>query len=140
VHFQWDEEPTRCFLVLFITLMICSTCFGHLYAHHQELTIIYHCSPHGTSASWALMVVKCGLAGYVAGLAALERGEWSTARPNRTLPHGKDPVPIVQDAGWAPGPVWTAENLVPPEFDPRTFQPVVSRYTDRVTWPIYGNR
>jgi hypothetical protein len=27
---------------------------------------------------------------------------------------GKDPVPIVQDAGWAPGPVWIgAENLVP---------------------------
>ena len=25
---------------------------------------------------------------------------------------GKDPVPIVQDAKWAPGPVWTgAENL-----------------------------
>jgi len=27
---------------------------------------------------------------------------------------GKDPVPIVQGAGWAPGPVWTcAENLAP---------------------------
>ena len=27
---------------------------------------------------------------------------------------GKDPVPIVQEAGWAPGPVWTgAENLDP---------------------------
>ena len=27
---------------------------------------------------------------------------------------GKDPVPIVQEAGWAPGPVWTgAENLTP---------------------------
>ena len=27
---------------------------------------------------------------------------------------GKDPVPIVQEAGWAPGPVWTGvENLVP---------------------------
>jgi hypothetical protein len=26
--------------------------------------------------------------------------------------HGKEPVPIVQEAGWAPGPVWTgAENL-----------------------------
>ena len=26
----------------------------------------------------------------------------------------KDPVPIVQEAGWAVGPVWTgAENLVP---------------------------
>ena len=25
---------------------------------------------------------------------------------------GKDPVPIVQEAGWAPGPVWIgAENL-----------------------------
>ena len=27
---------------------------------------------------------------------------------------GKDPVPIVQEAGWAPGPVWIgAENLAP---------------------------
>ena len=27
---------------------------------------------------------------------------------------GKDPVPVVQEAGWAPGQVWTgAENLVP---------------------------
>jgi hypothetical protein len=27
---------------------------------------------------------------------------------------GKDPVPIVQEAGWAPGPVWTcAKNLAP---------------------------
>jgi len=27
---------------------------------------------------------------------------------------GKDPVPIVQEAGWAPGPVWLgAENLAP---------------------------
>ena len=44
---------------------------------------------------------------------------------------GKDPVPIVQEAGWASGPVWTgAENLAPPGFDPRTFQPVASRYTD----------
>jgi hypothetical protein len=44
---------------------------------------------------------------------------------------GKDPVPIVQEAGWARGPVWTsAENLAPPGFDPRTVQPVASRYTD----------
>jgi hypothetical protein len=27
---------------------------------------------------------------------------------------GEEPVPIVQEAGWAPGPVWTgAENLAP---------------------------
>jgi hypothetical protein len=35
-----------------------------------------------------------------------------TPRPHSTP--GKDPVPIVQDAGWAPGPVWTfAENNAP---------------------------
>jgi hypothetical protein len=44
---------------------------------------------------------------------------------------GKDPVPIVQKAGWAPEPVWIcAENLAPPGFDHRVFQPVASRYTD----------
>ena len=37
---------------------------------------------------------------------ALEGSEWSAARPGRTLPPGKDPVPILQAAGWAPGPVW----------------------------------
>ena len=40
-------------------------------------------------------------------------GGWSAPRPGRFTP-GKDPVPIVQEAGWAPGPVWTAaENLAP---------------------------
>jgi hypothetical protein len=44
---------------------------------------------------------------------------------------GKNPVPIVQGAGWVPGPVWIgAENLASPGFDPPTFQPVASRYTD----------
>jgi len=42
---------------------------------------------------------------------------------------GKDPVSIVQEAGWAPGPIWKgAENPAPPPgFDPRTVQPVASR-------------
>jgi hypothetical protein len=45
---------------------------------------------------------------------ALEGGEWSAARPDRSFPIGKDPVPIVQETGWAPGPVWTgAKNLAP---------------------------
>jgi hypothetical protein len=44
---------------------------------------------------------------------------------------GKDPVPVVEEAEWATGSVWTgAENLAPPGFDPRTVQPVASRYTD----------
>ena len=45
--------------------------------------------------------------------AALEGGECSAARPGRTLPPGKDPVPIVQEAGWAPGLVWMGGKSVP---------------------------
>ena len=58
--------------------------------------------------------------------------------PRPLFTPGKDPVPIVQEAGWAPGPVWTcAENLAPPpRFDPRTLQSVASRYTDYATRPI----
>jgi hypothetical protein len=45
---------------------------------------------------------------------ALEGGEGSASRPGRFLPPGKEPVPIVQEAGWAPASVWTgAENLAP---------------------------
>ena len=28
-------------------------------------------------------------------------------RPRPQFTPGKDPVPVVQEAGWAPGPVWT---------------------------------
>jgi hypothetical protein len=43
----------------------------------------------------------------------LEVGVWSASRSDRFTP-GKDPVPFVQEAGWAPGPVWTcAKNLAP---------------------------
>ena len=54
---------------------------------------------------------------------------------------GKDPIPIIQEAGWAPGLVWTgAENLAPPGFDPRTVQPVASHYTDWATRPTFRIR
>ena len=42
------------------------------------------------------------------------RGGWvvsSTPRPHFTP--GKDPVPILQEAGWAPGPVWTGGKSLP---------------------------
>jgi hypothetical protein len=41
------------------------------------------------------------------------------------------PLPIVPEAGWAPGLVWTrAENLLPPGFDPRTVHSVANNCTD----------
>jgi len=47
------------------------------------------------------------------------------------FPAGKDLVPIVQEARWAPGLVWTsAESLTPPwAYNPWTTQPVASCYT-----------
>jgi hypothetical protein len=59
------------------------------------------------------------------------RGFVVSITPQPPLLPGKDPVPIVQEAGWAPEPVWlAAEYLAPLGFDPLTFQPVTIRYTD----------
>ena len=64
------------------------------------------------------------------------KGEGSAPRPSRFTP-GKDTVPIVQEAGGAPGPGWNgAVNLAPappPGFDPQAVHPVASRYTDWAT-------
>jgi hypothetical protein len=46
-------------------------------------------------------------------------GEWSGSRPGRALPTAKgSPVPIGQEAGWAPEPVWT-RRLEEKSFAPR---------------------
>jgi len=59
--------------------------------------------------------------------AALEGGEWSAARPGRTLPSGKTRYPIV---GEPLGRSGQEENLVPTGIRSWTVQPVVSCYTD----------
>ena len=65
---------------------------------------------------------------------ALEGGEGSGITPRPLFNPGKDLVPIVQEVGCTPGPVWTgAENRPPPGFDPRTVQPVDSCYTNYAT-------
>jgi hypothetical protein len=47
---------------------------------------------------------------------------------------GKDPVPIVQEAGWAPGPVWTGvENLAPTRIRSPDRPACSESYTD---WAI----
>jgi hypothetical protein len=46
--------------------------------------------------------------------ASLEGGEWSAPRPGPHFTPGKEPVPIVLEAGWAFDPVWRdAGSLVP---------------------------
>ena len=61
---------------------------------------------------------------------ALVRGQWSAPRPSRVTP-GNDPVPIVQEACLAPGPMWVgAENLRAVGFEPQTVQSVWNRCTN----------
>jgi hypothetical protein len=42
----------------------------------------------------------------------------------------RETLPIAQEVGWAPGPVWTGgENSPPLGFNPQTIQPIVSHYS-----------
>ena len=73
--------------------------------------------------------------------AALEGGEWSAARPGRTLPPGKTRYPFYRRLGGPQGRSGRAENLVPTGIRSRTVQPVVSRYTGWATRPTkYSSR
>ena len=65
--------------------------------------------------------------------AALEGGEWSAARPGRTLPPGKTRYPFYRRLGWPQGRSGLAENLDLTGIRSRTVQLVVSRYTDYAT-------
>jgi hypothetical protein len=60
----------------------------------------------------------------------------STPRPFFTLE--KDPVPIVQESGWAPGPVWTgAENLAPTRIRSPD-RPARSQSIYRLSYPAHS--
>jgi len=65
--------------------------------------------------------------------AALEGSEWSAARPGRTLPPGKSRYPFYRRLGGPQGRYGRAENLVLTGIRSRTFQPVVSHYTEAAT-------
>ena len=67
--------------------------------------------------------------------AALEGGEWSAARPSRTLPPGKTWYPFYRRLGGPQDRSGRAENLVPTGIRSRIVQPVVSRYIDWATRP-----
>ena len=68
---------------------------------------------------------------------ALVGGGWLTPRPGR-FTAGKDPVPIVQEAGWAPGAVWTgAENLAVPS---ELYRPVEKESTVTFPFTVLNNK
>jgi len=60
----------------------------------------------------------------------------STPRPHFTP--GKEPVPFVQEAGWAPGPVWTGEKSRP-HRDSIPDRPAHSQSVYRLSYPAHIN-
>jgi len=79
------KKKVKCTLVQGLRL-----CTGHM-AHwgSRGIALLFH--DHSTRRGWGVSVM-----------------------PQPLFTPKKDPVPIVQEAGWAPGPVWTgAENLAP---------------------------
>jgi hypothetical protein len=78
----------------------------------RGIAILFH--DHGTRRGWGVSV---------------------TPRPHCTP--GKDPVPIVQEAGWTPGPVWTgAENLALTGI-PSPDRPARSQSLYRLRYPTH---
>ena len=62
------------------------------------------------------------------------RGEGSTSRPGRSLPPGKTRYPLYRRLGVPQGRSGQVRKISPPPgFDPRTVQPLASRYTDWAT-------
>jgi len=68
--------------------------------------------------------------------AALEGGEWSAARPDRTLPPGKTRYTFYRRLGGPQGRCGRAENLVPTGIRSRTVQPVAQSLY-RLSYPVH---
>ena len=69
--------------------------------------------------------------------AALEGGEWSAARPFRTLPPGKTRYRFYRRMGGPQGRSGRAENLVPTVIRSRTVQPVAQSLY-RLSYPAHN--
>jgi hypothetical protein len=67
---------------------------------------------------------------------ALEGGEGTASRPGRSLPPGKTRYSLYRRLGGSQDRSGQVQKISPPPgFDPRTVQPLASRYTDYTTRP-----
>jgi len=72
-----------------------------------------------------------GVGVWLNAISVSEFGGDATLRP--LCPKKTAPVPIINRVGWAPRPVWTRGDILPPpEFKPRTVQSVARSGTDFV--------
>ena len=94
----------------------------------QALTLCTGCTAHRGSRGIALPFHDHGT----------RRGWWVSVTPRPLLPPGKTRYPLYGRQGGPQGRSGQVRKISPPTgFDPRTVQPVASRYTDYATRPTY---
>jgi len=97
----------------------------------QALRLCTGCTAHRESRSIALPFLDHGT----------RRGEGSASRPGRSLPPGKTLYQLYRRLGGPQGRSGQVRKISPPpEFDPRTVQPVASRYTEYATRSTFMGR
>jgi hypothetical protein len=69
----------------------------------------------------------------------LEGGGWSAQRSGRSTT-GKDPVPIVQEAGWVQGPVSTCAKHLAPTGIRSSDRPACSQSLYRLSYPAHHSK
>ena len=99
----------KCTLVQ--ALRLCTGCTAH--RRSRGIALLFH--DHSTRRGWGVSV---------------------TPRPFFTP--GKDPVPIVQEAGWAPGLVWTGAESVAPTGIRSPDRPAGSQLLYRLRYPAHS--
>jgi hypothetical protein len=82
-------------------------------AHRRSRALLFH--NHGTRRGWGVSV---------------------TPRP--LLTPGKYPVPIAQEAGWTPGPVWTGAEYLAPTGIRSPDRPARSQSLYRLRYPVHS--
>ena len=73
-------------MIFIADLIVCSTCFGHHYAHHQELESIIKVA--AAFCIWCLVFklsVWCGAEGYVSGLRAARKPDTQPSAPHSIM-------------------------------------------------------
>jgi hypothetical protein len=114
--------PTASWRMLTSYLKLDRNCFRVTYHPTAQLSIRKQTTSYITNIDWLVIVNKWSCSttrdegawgerrysSYSFSTSALDGGEWSASRSGRALPPGKGPpVPMLQEAGWAPEPVWT---------------------------------
>jgi hypothetical protein len=78
-------------MFLIADLIACSTCFGHHYAHHQELeTIIQLVAACGLWCLVFKLLVWCGAKGCVSGLRVKSKAQARKTDTQPLAPHHTD--------------------------------------------------